>query len=404
MIKKIISCLLIVVFMLSFCCSCSKKANTDLVGKTDSIIDDKELSEVDKEITLEPAGKIALSENTSAVITSNGDLYMWGSNSDGALAYETEENCLNPKFVLSDVKYVSTGSYSSAAIKNDDTLWTWGLNTSCQLGDGTDDSRFTPQQIMSDVVCVDIGSNVGMAVKNDGSLWAWGMNYHNQISQNMADEYISSPVKIMDGVKKVDVSSRMNCFVAVIKDDDSLWTWGPDDISGYQGNGSDVITSIPTKIMDDVLDVSITGSTYIVVKKDNTLWTWGNNSRGQIGDGTRDEDKRSPIKILDDVVAISAGDYHCAAIKKDGSLWLWGCNDYGMLGWKSDNPTDIQSYTAPAKIMDDVSAVSLGHFHSAAITTSGEVYTWGSNSFGKLGIGNDTTEFSVTPVKVISIK
>ncbi len=99
-----------------------------------------------------------------------------------------------------------------------------------------------------------------------------------------------------------------------------------------------------------------------------------------------------PMEIVSS--AVSLGRYHSAAITEDGSLYLWGDNWYGQLG----NGTEEDSAT-PIKIMDNVAAVSLGAYHSAAITEDGSLYLWGDNWYGQLG--NGTEEDSATPIKIM---
>jgi len=56
---------------------------------------------------------------------------------------------------------------------------------------------------------------------------------------------------------------------------------------------------------------------------DNILWTWGENEDGQLGNGTT-EDSSVPIRIMDDVIAISTRDWshNTSAITSDGTLWM----------------------------------------------------------------------------------
>ena len=94
------------------------------------------------------------------------------------------------------------------------------------------------------------------------------------------------------------------------------------------------------------------------------------------------------------VKQVSLGGWHSAAITEDGTLYKWGYNNYGQLG----NGTIKDSYT-PIKIMDNVTYVSLGNSHSAAITKDGSLYMWGCNIGGQLGDG--TTEDRSTPIKIM---
>ncbi|MGN0513099.1 MAG: hypothetical protein ACI4GD_02385, partial [Lachnospiraceae bacterium] len=61
----------------------------------------------------------------------------------------------------------------------------------------------------------------------------------------------------------------------------------------------------------------------------------------------------------------------------------------------SDEGTSYQDDTATLYSKKIVS-VSLGEWHSAAVTKDGELYMWGDNRYGQLGDG--TTEDKSTPV------
>lgn len=94
---------------------------------------------------------------------------------------------------------------------------------------------------------------------------------------------------------------------------------------------------------------------------------------------------------------VSLGEWHSAAITTDGSLYTWGYNPYCQL---RDGTTEDR-YT-PTKIMDDVVSVSLGYDHSAAITSDGSLYTWGKNQYGQLGDGTKVGKLVPTKITVVS--
>lgn len=134
---------------------------------------------------------------------------------------------------------------------------------------------------------------------------------------------------------------------------------------------------------------------------DGGVKCWGANDWGQLGDGTL-IDKNLPIDVIGlstGVISISAGDDHTCAVTSSNAVKCWGGNYLGQLG---DGTTTKQS--TPVDVVDlssGVSAISLGLYHSCALTVSGGVKCWGSNNYGQLGDG--TTSQKNTPVEVVGL-
>ena len=187
-----------------------------------------------------------------------------------------------------------------------------------------------------------------------------------------------------------------NC-VAVIDNNNTLWMWGDggDGIFGGTPVGEDSFYTTPQKVMDNVSSVSISSSSttpYIaVIKTDGSLWTWGHNGNGQLGNGGKGKDfngwsifQETPLKIMDDVTAVSCAIIHAAAIKTDGSLWAWGNTSYGRVG----NGCEDGLQTTPVKIMDGVAVASCGKDYTAAVKTDGTLWMWGNTSLNRFNNGS----------------
>jgi hypothetical protein len=74
-------------------------------------------------------------------------------------------------------------------------------------------------------------------------------------------------------------------------------------------------------------------------------------------------------------------------------VYSWGLNNWGQLGIgnqaNSSTPTEIKEFRdIPIK------KISGGAQHAIALTEAGEVYSWGKNEEGQLGIGDTYTEYS----------
>lgn len=99
-------------------------------------------------------------------------------------------------------------------------------------------------------------------------------------------------------------------------------------------------------------------------------------------------------QVLDNVTFVSAGGFHTAAITQDGTLYTWGSNSDGQLGIGHTDSVD-----GPQKVMEDVSFVSAGEDCTAAVKKDGTLWTFGENDRGQLGNGTRTA--SAAPVQIL---
>ena len=102
------------------------------------------------------------------------------------------------------------------------------------------------------------------------------------------------------------------------------------------------------------------------------------------------------------------------AILSDGSLYAWGCNDHGQLGLGDNNyyyPSNAKKVDIPGNVKQLVSVITETYDYDTytryimpsfyAITEDGELYAWGYNEDGRLGINNKDNQ--TKPVKVAGI-
>ena len=130
---------------------------------------------------------------------------------------------------------------------------------------------------------------------------------------------------------------------------------------------------------------------------------WGLNSSGQLGNGST-SDSRSPVQVsglASGVASVSVGMFHSCAVTKDGVALCWGSNSYGQLG---DGYTSVQRTTpyTVTGLSSGVASISTRHQHNCALTTSGAVRCWGANESGQLGEGTTTQRNSPAPVSGLS--
>jgi alpha-tubulin suppressor-like RCC1 family protein len=94
---------------------------------------------------------------------------------------------------------------------------------------------------------------------------------------------------------------------------------------------------------------------------------------------------------------IAAGALHSLAVKTDGTLWSWGSNSYGQLGL-GDGYTISRSSPVQVGALTNWADVAAGYSHSIAVKTDGTLWSWGNNGSGRLGQNNTINRSS--PVQV----
>lgn len=237
------------------------------------------------------------------------------------------------------------------------------------------------------------GGHVG-AIDKNGDLYMWGQDNYGQVGcGGETASYITSPKKILSNVRYINLR---NSSSAAITNDDVLYLWGNNSY-GQIGDSTTKLKTSPVRIMDNVKTVFLSGASTFIVTNDSELYVCGSNDCGQLGDGTTTS-RTSPVKIMSGVETVCSnvnGTSSVAAILKNGDLYTWGNNTYGQLGIGNLGLSGTR--LIPTKIMENVSYAVMGN-HSAAITKSGDLYMWGQNNYGQLGIGNNT-DISY-PVKV----
>ena len=363
--------------------------------------------------------KVTAGNKFTLGITSNGNLYAWGNNHTMVLGQGDTVNRSSPVLVPSNLgflspKFVSTsGAYTLAISAEDSSLWAWGSNLYGQLGDGTTIFRSLPVKIGTQSWAVvsahhdkvfQYARSVG--ITTDGKMYIWGNNL-NSFGDN------NSNWKTRTGEQKLEpfqlypeftytswkqVASGATYTLAIRGDDSSLWAWGL-NTNGSLGDGTTVSKTSPVQIGSSSWSFVATddyGSSFGITT-DGKLYAWGNSGSyaGTLGDGTTTS-KSSPSLVSSGGTGswtmVAARGHGRAAIQSDGSLWTWGRQTSGVLGNNASNSNIISS---PVQIgtANSWSFVSCGLLHMAAMTTTNDLFTWGSNAYRQtLGTtGTDTS-------------
>jgi len=95
---------------------------------------------------------------------------------------------------------------------------------------------------------------------------------------------------------------------------------------------------------------------------------------------------------------IALGQEHALAIDAEGNLWSWGWNSHGQLGLGLANSATRHTPTRVTGGASSWSSIAAGINQSFAIDTDGNLWAWGNGANGQLGLGN--TSRQTTPQKI----
>jgi E3 ubiquitin-protein ligase HERC1 len=89
------------------------------------------------------------------------------------------------------------------------------------------------------------------------------------------------------------------------------------------------------------------------------------------------------------------------ALTTVGELFSWGDGDYGKLGLGGNHTQKFPKIIQGPLTHKVVKCMSAGYRHSAAVTVDGELYTWGEGDYMRLGHGDKTSRNLPKQVKEI---
>ncbi|TMS20567.1 E3 ubiquitin-protein ligase HERC2 [Larimichthys crocea] len=188
-----------------------------------------------------------------------------------------------------------------------------------------------------------------------------------------------------------------------------VFVWGlndKDQLGGLKGSKIKVPSFSETLSALNVVQVAGGSKSLFAVTVEGKIYACGEATNGRLGLGLSSGTIPIPRQItalsnyVVKKVAVHSGGRHAMALTVDGKVFSWGEGDDGKLGHFSrmncDKPRLIEALKTK-RIRD----IACGSSHSAAITSSGELYSWGLGEYGRLGHGDNTTQLRPKLVKVL---
>ncbi|XP_032678691.1 RCC1-like G exchanging factor-like protein [Odontomachus brunneus] len=370
-------------------------------------------------------------------------VYAWGLAHHGALGDNTVLKWKNvsqisrPKRLhfaeIHDVVDIACGyGFTAYAVQSSDKniVYGTGINTDSQLGFCKQDEKlpdnviFLPRPInlllkddKTKVLSMAAGRAHLLILTTEG-LFTLGNNAYGQcgrliiMNENYERSSVIHHIPDIKGHKITAVTAGQDHSI-LLTETGEVYTfgWGADGQTGlahYQNEYQ------PSLVKGDlagqhIIKVACVADCVLALSDKGKVFGWGNSEYGQL---LVEDNYQINIPIELDmfkdfgrIIDIAAGGCFCMVLNDAGYVYVWG---YGILGFgpevqKIPKPTQIPPTLFGNNIYNrdvKVTKISCGVNQLAALTSSGDLFMWGINKFGCLGLGHTKTQFFPLRVSV----
>ncbi|CAL9698480.1 unnamed protein product [Knipowitschia caucasica] len=253
-------------------------------------------------------------------------------------------------------------------------------------------------------------ANEAIYVTHSQEVFALGLNCSGCLGTgDSLSSIVPKKVECLWGKGVVSVGYGSGPHVLLVTDDGHLYSWGH---NGYcqLGNGTTTQGLSPALVTGNlsnkhVVQVSCGSHHSLALTHDGEVFAWGYNNCGQIGSGST-ANQPHPRRVTGCVqgrtaVTISCGQTSSMCVCDNGEVFGWGYNGNGQLGI-GNNGNQLSPCRVSALQGVCVNQLVCGYGHVLALSDEGVCYSWGSNTYGQLGTGNKSNQLS--PVRVMAEK
>jgi alpha-tubulin suppressor-like RCC1 family protein len=353
--------------------------------------------------------------HSTCAVFDNGQIQCWGNNDYGQLGTGTQTSSNSPQVVVTDSHLsawqVTVGGNQACALFHEGVPKCWGRGNFGQLGHGSTSSYNNPYTVStfdshipthleiyqgsSSSIHVNVAgwgtSSTVISTLPEGMEWNPTSRTLDVVGQNTTEGTHYVDLEFSDGTQ----TSIVNFSITIYPYIDP---WSDRIASHSMGVGllDDFDAKIPV-----TFDTSGWNRHGCFTTEDGPSYCWGYGQNGQLGYGSTSA-RDNPVQVYginEEMRSISTGDLHTCGIKNDGEVVCWGYQYHGRLGYGSSGtgaenyPRTVANFEGKEGLM-----VTAGYEHSCAIMNDLELYCWGNNGHGELGVGDQSQKNS--PVRV----
>lgn len=334
--------------------------------------------------------------------------YAWGYNVRAGLGLGHTARVLTPTPLRlpKGTVDVQGGVNFSIALTRGGKLYAWGGNQYGQLGDGTTSVRWVPTRVAlpkgTTISSIAVGADHVVATTRSGRVFTWGRNHRGQLGDgSLVDRH--RPVSVRKGLSGSAVAvAAGNGISAVVTSAGAVFLWGRNTY-GQLGRraGRDPVLGAVTQTRParaqlprgtSALAVAAGNRHVTVALRDGRLAMFGLDAQGRPSSGTI-----AVKSAWGRPVRLAAGEDFTLVLTSRHQLLSFGANASGQLG-VGDRLNRLQPalVTLPSARghVRDIGATARG---GVALTSAGELFSWGDGNVGQHGGGRDVAALAVRP-------
>lgn len=344
--------------------------------------------------------KVTCANRNSSIlfIDENNYLYSFGEVTNGVLGNGTTNQYNSTPTKISETKWktiYSNGYNIVFAIDENDYLYAWGNNDFGQLGTGLTNgaTQFTPYLISSTTKWSKVFADYlqSTLIDSDGYLYSCGSNMYGQLGTG-TNNIQYTPFKI--GNSKWNDAKLGNSWSYLLDENNYLYAMGCSYYVGTYMNVQNQCT--PLQIgTSKWKQTSLTAQAGIT--EDGYLYRWGKTIYYPGNSNNQTISSYTPIQIgTSKWNSIFNVFYNWnIALDENNQLYSWGNNDYGQLGLGifSKNAQYTPFLVSTTKWKD----IKLGSYAVCGLSDDLYLYSWGNIT---LGDGKTNNEYQYTPYKM----
>jgi alpha-tubulin suppressor-like RCC1 family protein len=265
------------------------------------------------------------------------------------------------------------------------------------------------------------------AATSPGQLYGFGANEFGQLGNavgNLSPEAhpLPEPVDLPGESGPVTRIAAGSEHSLAVTSTGQLYSFG-ENASGQLGtttnSGTPKANPVPTLVSlpsgsPPVTEVAAGSSFSLAVTATGQLYGFGENQFGQLGNTTNNSSgaaNPTPTPVIlpaatGPVTEVAAGAFFSLAVTSTGQLFSFGANDRGQLGSPTNSGTITPNPTPTLVNLPSgsgaVTEIAAGYRFALALTSSGRLYGFGENQFGQLGstFDNGSSAANPTPEQV----